>query len=108
RAQEKDDEALSLMRAAADLEDSTDKHPVTPGSLLPAREQLAELLLELRQPGAALVEYESSLRTAPARLNGYLGAAKAARQAGQGEKAKAFESRLIAMCGGAVPERATA
>jgi hypothetical protein len=45
RAEKKDQEALSLMRSSADLEDSTDKHPVTPGSVLPAREQLADLLL---------------------------------------------------------------
>jgi hypothetical protein len=69
RAEKKDAEALALMRSAADLEDSTDKHPVTPGSILPAREQLADLLTELGQPAAALAEYEASLRAAPARFN---------------------------------------
>jgi hypothetical protein len=108
RAEKKDDDALRLMRAAADLEDSTDKHPVTPGSILPAREQLADLLLELGKPDLALVEYETSLRSAPGRLNSYLGAARAAARAGQQEKAKEFNDRLVAVCGGTVPERASA
>jgi tetratricopeptide (TPR) repeat protein len=106
RAEKKDAEALSLLRSAADLEDSTDKHPVTPGSILPAREQLADLLAELGQPAAALAEYETSLRSAPARLNSYDGAAKAAERAGKKQEAKAFQQRLTALCGGSVPARA--
>ena len=50
RAEGKDDEAVALLRSAADLEDTTDKHPVTPGSILPAREQLADLLAEVGRP----------------------------------------------------------
>src|SRR5438094_263486 len=90
RAEKKDAEAVALMRSGADLEDSTDKHPVTPGSILPAREQLADLLSELGQPVAALAEYEASLRSAPARFNSYDGAAKAAERAGKKQEAKAF------------------
>lgn len=105
RAEKKDDEALALMRSAADLEDSTDKHPVTPGSILPAREQLADMLFELGKPAAALAEYEASLRSAPARFNSYSGAALAAERAGQKQKAKAFHDRLVALCGGSVPAR---
>ena len=108
RAEKKDAEALSLMRSAAELEDSTDKHPVTPGSILPAREQLADLLVELRQPQAALAEYETSLRSAPARLNSYSGAAQAAERAGKKQQAKAFRERLVALCSGSVPTRAGA
>ena len=108
RAETKGDEALRLMRSAADLEDSTDKHPVTPGSVLPAREQLADLLLELGKPDQALVEYETSLRSAPARFNSYRGAAQAAARAGRKEKAKEFNDRLVAVCGGTVPDRVTA
>ena len=107
-AEKKNDEAVKLMRSAADLEDSTDKHPVTPGSILPAREQLADLLLEQGQPAAALTEYESSLKTAPARLNSYLGAAQAAGRAGQKDKAKAYKDRIVALCGGSVPDRVAA
>jgi len=107
RAEKKDAEALALMRSAADLEDSTDKHPVTPGSILPAREQLADLLSELGQPAAALAEYEASLRAAPGRLNSYDGAARAAERAGKKQEAKAFRDRLLALCGGSVPDRLT-
>src|SRR5207247_8859140 len=88
RAEKKDAEALALMRSAADLEDSTDNHPVTPGSILPAREQLGDLLNELGQPAAAPAEYEASPRLAPARLNSYAGAAKAAERAGKKQEAK--------------------
>ena len=62
-AEGKHEEALQLLRKAADLDDATEKHPVTPGSILPAREQLAELLLELKQPQAALTEFETSFRS---------------------------------------------
>ena len=105
RAEKKDAEALALLRSAADLEDSTDKHPVTPGSILPAREQLADLLSELGQPAAALVEYEASLRSAPARFNSYQGAAQAAEHAGKKQESKVFHERLVALCGGSVPAR---
>ena len=107
-AEKKNDEAVKLMRSAADLEDSTDKHPVTPGSILPAREQLADLLLEQGQPAAALTEYESSLKTAPARLNSYLGAAQAAGRAGQKDKEKTYKDRIVALCAGSVPDRVAA
>jgi hypothetical protein len=105
RAEKKDAEALALMRSAADLEDTTDKHPVTPGAILPAREQLADLVLELGQPALALAEYETSLRSAPARFNSYDGAAQAAERAGKKQEAKIYRERLVALCGGSVPDR---
>src|SRR2546425_2761101 len=105
RAEKKDAEALALLRSAVDLEDSTDKHPVTPRAILPAREQLADLLAELGQPAAALADYETSLRSAPARLNSYDGAAQAAERAGKKQEAKAFRERLVGLCGGSVPDR---
>ncbi len=105
RAEKKDGEAVTLLRSAADLEDGSDKHPVTPGSILPAREQLADLLAELGQPAAALTEYETSLRSAPARFNSYEGAARAAESAGEKQKAKGFHDQLVALCGGTVPAR---
>ncbi len=108
RAEKKDAEAVALMRSAADLEDATDKHPVTPGSILPAREQLADLLAELGQPAAALAEYQASLHSTPARLNSYGGAAQAAERAGKKQEAKAFRAQLVALCGGSVPTRAGA
>lgn len=96
-AERKNDEALKLMRAVADLDDATDKHPVTPGAILPAREQLGELLLELKQPSAALAEFETSLRSAPERFNGLYGAARAASQASDQKKARSYYEKLIAL-----------
>lgn len=97
-AEGKHEEALCVMRAAADLDDATEKHSVTPGAILPAREQLGELLLELKQPGAALAEFETSLRRAPNRFNGLYGAARAARLAGEAGKAKTYYAKLIELC----------
>jgi tetratricopeptide (TPR) repeat protein len=97
RAEKKDDEAIGLLRAAADLEDSTDKHPVTPGAVLPAREQLADLLAELGRPKEALAEYELSLKTAPARYNGLLGGALAAERAGETARSTELYSQLAAL-----------
>ncbi len=82
RAEGRNDEAVALLRQAADREDATEKHPVTPGSIQPAREMLAELLLDLTQPVAALKEFEASSRTDPNRLHGLAGAARAAELAG--------------------------
>jgi tetratricopeptide (TPR) repeat protein len=96
-AEGKRDEALKLMRAAADLEDTTEKHPVTPGSILPARELLGELLMELREPQKALTEFEASLRVLPNRFNGLYGAAKAAESAGDRTKAASFYAKLAAV-----------
>jgi tetratricopeptide (TPR) repeat protein len=93
----KQDEALKLMRAVADLDDATDKHPVTPGAILPAREQLGELLLELKQPSAALQEFETSLRSTPGRFNGIYGAARAANLAADQKKARSYYEKLIAL-----------
>ena len=105
RAQKQDDKAIELLRSAADLEDTSDKHPVSPGSILPAREQLADLLAELGRPADALAEYETSLKSAPRRLNSFDGAARAAEQAGQPDKAKDFRDQIAAMCGGSIPSR---
>ena len=82
QAQGRKDEALTLMRSAADLEDASDKHPVTPGSIVPARELLGDMLLEANQPAEALAEYERSLNSAPNRFHGLAGAAAAAERAG--------------------------
>lgn len=90
--------ALQLMRAAAELDDATEKHPVTPGSILPAREQFGELLLVLKQPLAALQEFETSLRNAPNRFNGLYGAARAAQLAADQKRAKTYYEKLLAVC----------
>lgn len=77
------DEALALMREAADREDATEKAAVTPGPIKPARDLLAKLLLELRQPAAALASFEAVLKKEPNRFRAELGAARAAKAAGQ-------------------------
>jgi tetratricopeptide (TPR) repeat protein len=105
-AEGKHEESLRLMRAAAELDDATEKHPVTPGTLLPAREQLGELLLELKQPAAALQEFETSLRIAPNRFNGLYGAARAARLASDRKRAKAYYEKLLVLCRRADSDRA--
>jgi hypothetical protein len=87
-AEHDNDGAMSLMRSAAELEDSTDKHPVTPGPVLPARELMADLLMEVGRPQEALQEYEASLKTAPHRLHAVRGAARAAEAAGKHDVAR--------------------
>jgi hypothetical protein len=98
RAEGKNDEAVKLMRAAATQEDSTEKHPVTPAPVVPARELLGDLLLDLNQPAQALVEFEASAQRDPNRLNGLLGAARAAELSGDAAKAKALYARALALC----------
>ena len=73
RAEKNDDEAVRQLRSAADLEDSIDKSPVTPGALLPAREQLADLLVELGKAAEAAREYEEVLKSSPGRRNSLRG-----------------------------------
>jgi len=104
-AEGKPEEAERLLRAAADLEDSTDKHPVTPGSVLPAREQLADLLLEHGKAAEALREYEASLRTAPARFRTFAGAAQAAEAAGDEAAARGWWKRLAALVADGAADR---
>jgi hypothetical protein len=97
-AEGKKEEALRQMRSAADHEDATDKHSVTPGVILPARELLGEMLLESKQPAQALVAFEATLRAAPNRLNALSGAARAAQLSGNHEKAKSYYALLLAIC----------
>ena len=91
--------ALRSMRAAADLEDNTEKHAVTPGPLLPARELLGDLLMELDRPAQALPEYEKVLRSAPNRFNATYGAGRAAELCGDRNKADRHYSDLLQLCG---------
>jgi tetratricopeptide (TPR) repeat protein len=94
-AEGKKDEGLRLLRTAAEHEDAVDKHPVTPGALLPVREILADLLLESRAPADALKEYEAVLKTAPRRFNATAGAARAADEAGNKAKAREYAMQLL-------------
>ncbi|HZS05180.1 MAG TPA: hypothetical protein VFD58_10130 [Blastocatellia bacterium] len=104
-AEGKNEEALALMRSAAELEDSTDKHPVTPGAIIPAREMLGDLLLELNQPAQAVREFELSLQNAPKRFNSHYGLARAAAASGDEKKARAHYAELVALCNNADGDR---
>jgi len=73
--------------------------------ILPARELLGEMLLETKQPGAALIEFETVLRTAPNRFNALAGAGRAAKLSGDNEKAKKYYAKLLDMCVAADSDR---
>ena len=98
-AEGNDEQAVSMMRASAELEESTVKHPVTPGAVLPARELFGDLLLETHHPELALEQYELSLKAAPQRLHALHGAARAAQTAGEKEVAGKFYNEIVANCG---------
>ena len=91
------DEAEARLREAAALEDKAGTHPVTPGQILPAREQLGDLLLELGRPGDALVEYEKSLEAFPNRFHGHFGAGRAAERVGKADGARKHYEHLLEM-----------
>ena len=93
-AEGKKEEGLALMRTAANMEDATEKHPVVPGPLIPARELLGDMLLDMQQPAAALKEFEASAQREPNRLRGYYGAARAAEMANDKTKAAAYYTKL--------------
>jgi tetratricopeptide (TPR) repeat protein len=92
-----DKRAVELVRAAADLDASMDKHPATPAEVLPARELLADLLLELNDPAAALKEYEQSLSTERNRFRSLLGVARAAKATGDTAKARQAYDKLVSI-----------
>lgn len=91
----KTDDALRVMRESADLEDSVDKHPVTPGAVLPARELLGDMLLLLEKHREAITAYEASLEISPNRFNSLYGAGRAAELAGDSEKARSYYAKLV-------------
>ncbi len=90
----KKDDAIDLLRRAADAEDILGKHPVSPGALVPAREQLGDLLLKLNRPKEAQREFEAALKIYPGRFRGLYGAAQAAEQNGEKEKAHHYYAKL--------------
>ncbi len=86
--------AIISLRAAADEEDAVEKLPVTPGPVVPAREQLAELLLDLKRPGDALREFRTDLAFAAGRRGALVGAIAAAGQLGDSESAAKLRVEL--------------
>ncbi len=99
------EEGLSTMQSAADLEATTEKHPVTPGEVLPARELLGDMLMALGQHERALTEYEAALDRSPNRFNSLYGAGRAAELGGQDATAAEYYQALIAVARNADTER---
>lgn len=97
--------ALELMKIAADTEDSVDKHPVTPGAVLPARELLGDMLVLTGRYNEAVKAYEASLRISPNRFNSLYGAGRASELAGNLTEANQYYSRLIELASGVNSER---
>jgi tetratricopeptide (TPR) repeat protein len=100
-AEGKFDDALKALSAAADAEDKTDKHPVTPGPLAPARELYASMLLDRGQAKEALAAYEAVLKKEPNRILTYAGAAKSAAKAGDRAKAQRYYAKIVELAAGA-------
>ncbi len=99
-------EALALMQLAADMEDKTEKHPVTPGEVIPARELLGDMYMQMNMPHKALTAYEADLQKHPNRFNGLFGAGLAAEKAGNKEKATTYFKQLVHVAGNAENARA--
>jgi hypothetical protein len=87
--------ALERMTLAADMEDKTEKHPVTPGEVLPARELLGDMYLEIKDSEQALEAYQAALEKHPNRYNGLNGASRSAALCGKKDLAD-YYSKLIA------------
>jgi tetratricopeptide (TPR) repeat protein len=92
--QGKKQDAVDLLHRVADAEDILGKHPVSPGALVPAREQLGDLLLKLDRPKEAQQEFEAALKIYPGRFRGLYGAVQAARKNGEKEKADHYYAKL--------------
>lgn len=104
-AEGKGDEALKMMSAASDAEDKTEKSPVTPGPLAPARELYGQMLLQNGRALEALAAFEATKAKEPNRYLGYAGAAAAADRAGDKAKARDNYQRLLALVAGAPVDR---
>ncbi len=98
-------DALRLAAQAAELEETVEKHPVTPGPLIPARELQGDLLLALDRPAEALTAYEKTLEREPRRARALVGAARAAELTGQAEQARRRYTELLELMQGADAER---
>jgi len=95
-AEGKKNDAIDILRRAADSEDILGKHPVSPGAFVPIREQLGTLLLEVEQPSEAQRQFEAALKIYPGRFRGLYGAAKAAELAGDKDSANRYYTKLAA------------
>jgi tetratricopeptide (TPR) repeat protein len=91
--------AVQLVRSAAELDRTVQKHPVSPGALYPPYEALGDLLLDAGRPADALAAYRSSLEAWPRRYRTLLGAARAAREVGDAEEAARYYGELLEVAG---------
>jgi tetratricopeptide (TPR) repeat protein len=105
-AEGEDAKAEQWLRAGAGLEDASEKNVAMENRLLPVREQLGYLLLDLGHAEAALAEFQASLKSTPKRLRGYYGAAKAADLAGYPAMARDYQEQLRALTANATGQRA--
>jgi len=100
-AEGKNDEAIKSLRAIAEREEAEGDEPLA----IPAREMLADMLLDINRPEQALTEYEADLKYNPNRFDGLYGAAHAAEMAGKSDKANAYYAELVKVCAGSGSER---
>ena len=99
------DEAVQLMRKAAEAEDASDKHPVTPGNVAPSRELLGEMFMTIKRPVEAFAEFERSLKRDPNRFRGVYGAASAAEASGNLKAARDYYTKLQTLAADSDTER---
>jgi len=92
------EEAVGMMKAAAELEDGTEKSAVTPGPLAPARELLGQMLLQMKQPAQALEQFEATLKKEPGRFRALYGAAHAAQLSGNRDASQKYFRELLKVC----------
>ena len=99
--QRKDEEAIAMLRKVADHEDAVGEEQTS----MPAREMLADMLLEMKRPEQALAEYKGDLKFNPKRFDGLYGAAEAAEMAGQASQASEYYAVLVKTCEGSASAR---
>ena len=100
-AEGNNDEAVKALRTIAEKEEAEGEEPLA----IPAREMLADMLLEMKRPEQALAEYENDLKFNPNRFNGLYGAARAAEMAGKSEKSNAYYAQIVQLCAGSSSDR---
>ncbi len=100
-AEGNNDEAFKALRAVAEKEESEGDEPLA----IPAREMLADMMLDMNRPEQALAEYEADLKFNPNRFNGLYGAARAAEMAGKSDKSNMYYAQLVKVCDGSNSDR---
>jgi tetratricopeptide (TPR) repeat protein len=100
-AEGNNDEAIKTLRAIADKEEAEGDEPLA----IPAREMLADMMLDMNRSQEALAEYEADLKFNPNRFNGLYGAARAAEMAGKSDKSNTYYARLVKICSGSNSDR---